>query len=224
MVKELDYKSGIAADFGNISALYIQAGQFQEGELYLDSASAIFNTIGELYFIMLTHQAFSELYDTTGRYQLALESYKKYTAAKDSIFNEDKSKDLGKLEAKHEFETAEMERKREEAARLAKEAAVQSRRDNLQYSGILIFLVLVFAGVFALGRFAIPIRVAEGLIFFSFLLFFEFTLVLLDPYIEQYSSGAPAIKLGFNALLAGLIFPLHSFFERKMKRRIMKTK
>jgi len=103
-----------------------------------------------------------------------------------------------------------------------REEVAKSRRDNLQYSGILIFMVLLFAGVFFIGRFSIPIRLAEGMIFFSFLLFFEFTLVLLDPYIEQYSSGAPAIKLGFNALLAGLIFPLHSFFETKLKRRIKK--
>ena len=102
------------------------------------------------------------------------------------------------------------------------EAAEQSRRDNLQYSGILIFLVLVFASVFALGRISIPIKLAEGLIFFSFLLFFEFTLVLLDPYIETYSSGAPAIKLGFNALLAALIFPLHALFEKKLKGRLAK--
>jgi len=54
------------------------------------------------------------------------------------------------------------------------------------------------------------------------LLFFEFTLVMLDPYIEQYSSDAPAIKLGFNAILAGLIFPLHALFENKMKKRIAK--
>ena len=103
---------------------------------------------------------------------------------------------------------------------MKRKAQQQSRRDKLQYSGILIFLVLVFTGIFMLGKFSIPIRLAEGLIFFSFLLFFEFTLVLLDPYIEQYSSGAPAVKLGFNAVLAGLIFPLHQMFEAKLKQRI----
>ena len=72
-----------------------------------------------------------------------------------------------------------------------------------------------------LGRLSIPIRLAEGLIFFTFLLFFEFTLVLLDPFIEMYSSGAPAMKLLFNAVLAALIFPLHSFFEGRIKGRLL---
>ncbi|MFH1322031.1 MAG: hypothetical protein ABII90_15435 [Bacteroidota bacterium] len=71
-----------------------------------------------------------------------------------------------------------------------------------------------------LGRMAIPIRLAEGMIFFAFLLFFEFTLVLLDPYIECFSAGAPAVKLAFNAILAAMIFPLHAFFEGKLKKRI----
>jgi len=127
------------------------------------------------------------------------------------------------------MEMAEQERKRLEEEQAQKEAAAKLRRDNLQYSGILIFLVLLFTLVTVvipsrrrrrgISR-NIPPRLIEGMIFFSFLLFFEFTLVLLDPYIEQYSSGAPAIKLGFNALLAALIFPLHSMFENKLKKRI----
>jgi len=48
------------------------------------------------------------------------------------------------------------------------------------------------AGILAAGNLSVPVRLLEGLIFFTFLLFFEFTLVLLDPYIEQYNSGAPA--------------------------------
>jgi len=60
------------------------------------------------------------------------------------------------------------------------------------------------------------------MIFFSFLLFFEFMLVLLDPFIEDYSGGAPAFKLMFNAVLAAGIFPLHAFFESMIKRRLVK--
>ena len=140
---------------------------------------------------------------------------------KDSLFNEDKSKEIGKIEASHEFEMDQMEHDREQQEISQQLAATKSRRDNLQYSGILIFLVAIFAGVFMLGKISIPIKLAEGMIFFAFLLFFEFMLVVLDPYIEDYSSGAPAIKLLFNAVLAGMIFPLHSLLESKMKSRLL---
>ena len=95
------------------------------------------------------------------------------------------------------------------------------RRDNLQYSVIFICLLVVFGGVAGLGFVKVSPRVAEGLIFFSFLILFEFVLVLADPMIDKYSGGAPGYKLLFNALLAGVIFPLHAFFERLLKSRLV---
>ena len=65
---------------------------------------------------------------------------------------------------------------------------------------------------------------AEGITFFAFLLFFEFMLVLLDPYIDKYSSGEPVYKLLINALVAAAIFPLNALFEKVLKRRLMKKK
>ena len=68
----------------------------------------------------------------------------------------------------------------------------------------------------------VNVRMAEGIIFFSFLILFEFLLVLADPYIDNWSGGAPGIKLLFNAAVAALIFPLHSLFEKKLKGRLVK--
>jgi len=182
---------------------------------------ALSDSVGALNITRHIEEFISHLYDTTGQYKLALEHYKKYTIAKDSLFNEEKSKDIGKLEAKHEFETQEIERKRKEEEEIRIEEEKENRRNNLQYSGILIFLVVLIIGISFSGRFSIPIRLAEGMVFFTFLLFFEFTLVLLDPYIENWTGGEPAYKLVINAGLAGAIFPLHSFFESKLKGRVL---
>jgi len=220
MRKELGAKNLIASALGNIGSLYTKTGRFAEAENYLLRSLAIADTIGSLDDIRVGHQNLSHLYDTTACYQLAYEHYKAYSAAKDTLFNEEKSKDLGKLEAKHEMEMAESKRKQLEKEELKLEDERVNRRNLLQYSGALIFIVALFITILFSGRLNIPVRLAEGGVFFTFLLFFEFTLVLLDPYIEEYSSGAPAIKLGFNALLAGLIFPLHSFAETKLKKRM----
>jgi len=213
---------GTAMLFGNIGGLFRRIKQFQKAESYLDSALVISTEMGALFLQQKHYLKFSNMYMAMERYQLALEYYRKYTNVKDSLFNESKSKEVGKLEAKYEFEKADAELKRQEEELANRNALNEARRNNLQYSGILIFIVLLFAGVFMLGKFSMPIRLAEGMIFFSFLLFFEFTLVLLDPYIENFSGGAPAYKLMFNALLAAMIFPLHSLFESRMKRQLMK--
>ena len=97
-----------------------------------------------------------------------------------------------------------------------------SRRDNLQYSVILLGLLVLGILILGLGKLSLPIRLAEGIIFFSFLILFEFVLVLADPYIDRWSGGAPGIKLLFNAGIAALIFPAHAFFETRLKRRLVK--
>ena len=51
---------------------------------------------------------------------------------------------------------------------------------------------------------------------------FEFLLVLSDPYVDGLTNGEPMYKLLANALLAGLIFPAHAFFERVVKKRLVK--
>ncbi len=149
-----------------------------------------------------------------------MEHYKQYSTLKDSVFNEEKSKDIGKLEAKHEFEMVEMERKRieEEQARILSEKI--NRRNLLQYSGALIFIVCLLIAITFSGKLNIPVRFVEGIIFFTFLLLFEFILVYLDHFIENLTGGEPAYKLLINAGLAALFFPLHSLAETKMKQRL----
>jgi len=219
--EQIGDQEGITSSSINMGNTYIMLADYKLALKYLTSALVLSKKIGAPYRQKEMYEAMATLYEKQGNYTKALENYKYYTQTKDSLFNEEKSKDLGKLEAKHEFETAETERKREEEARMIEAKETESRRNNLQYSGILIFIVLFFTLVFFLGKLSIPIRLAEGMIFFVFLLLFEFTLVLLDPFIETYSHGAPAIKLLFNAVLAALIFPLHSFFEDRLKGRVI---
>jgi two-component system, NarL family, sensor histidine kinase BarA len=141
------------------------------------------------------------------------------------LFKESNSREIGKIEAKYELEKKIMEEERLEEEKRKKQELLKERKDNLQYSGIFIFIILLFLMLpFIKSKVNISPRVAEGLIFFAFLLFFEFCLVLLDPYIDEWSSGEPAFKLLFNAVLAGGIFPLHAFFENKLKRVIIRNR
>lgn len=217
--KDIGHKIGIALTMGNIGSLYIRQEKFVEAERILLEALEIAEEIGYLVAIQNWHLKLSKLHANANRYKQAIVHFRIHATAKDSLFNEQKSKELGKLEATYEFNKAEEERRRLEIVALGLENEKINRRNKLQYSIIVIIIVMVFAFIFALGKFNIPFRLLEGITFLAFLLFFEFLLVLLDPYIDQYSSGEPAIKLGFNAVLATLIFPLHTFFESALKKR-----
>ena len=223
MDEELDRKSGIAISLGNIGSLYTKTGEFEKAELTLQKALTLSKEIGAKERLKSQYKFLSNLYDTTGRPAQAFETYKLYIIYRDSIANEENTKAQTRTEMKYEYEKAELVKEQEavEAQRLVNETT--ARRDNLQYSIVLICLLAIGVLVAMLGRLSLPIRMAEGIIFFSFLILFEFILVLADPYIETWSGGAPGIKLLFNAGIAALIFPAHAFFENKLKSRIVKS-
>jgi len=198
--------------------------QYCLAESYLLQGLELSIEIGGLLHQEYIYETLSELYTETRQYKKANQHLLKYIVVKDSLFSEEKSRAIGKTEAKYEFKTTERERKikEEKQARLLK--AQKFRRANLQYSGILIFFIFLVIAISFSGRLAIPVKFAQGLIFFTFLLFFEFCLVFLDPYIDQWTGGEPAYKLLINGSLAAIIIPLHQISAVKLKRMIFKTK
>ncbi|MBL4623716.1 MAG: tetratricopeptide repeat protein [Flavobacteriales bacterium] len=214
--------NGMILSYINMSADYQSMGDVKTALEFLKNAEKLAKNAGNRWYEQEIHFAFSDSYEETGDYKKALSSYKRYAGIKDSLFNESKSKEIGKLEAQFEMEKKLEQEDRIRNDELRVENEKKSRRDNLQYSGILVFVLILFAVVFMSGKFSMSEKVAEGLIFFTFLLVFEFCLVLLDPFIDNWSSGEPLYKLLFNAVLAALIFPLHAFFESRLKKRLIK--
>ncbi|OFY67300.1 MAG: hypothetical protein A3H98_02265 [Bacteroidetes bacterium RIFCSPLOWO2_02_FULL_36_8] len=237
MDQELGNKDGIARHLGNIGSLYIKTGKFQKAESYLDNALSVSDSIGALLYQKDHHEMFTQLHDTTAhlafqagnykeaarRYESALTHNKKAGTAKDTLFNEEKSKEIGGLEQKHIFEMETLKKEQAEAEKSRQEAVAVSRRNLLQNSGIMLGLLLLGSALLLLARFHIPLWLLEGIVFFFFLLSFEFILVLINPYIDAWSGGAPVWNLLFNSLIAVVIFPLHRYFEGVLKRRILKT-
>ena len=220
--KKVGNKIGVAGSLINIGNALLDIGESSAEEILSISEESytMSKELGTWSYINESAQLLSKVYGLQRDFNLSVKYFAEALSAKDSLFNEGKNREIGRLEANYEFEKAEVERNKLEEEHRVALVKVQQRRDNLQYSAILIIIIILFTGMFLIARLNIPIKLAEGIVFFSFLLFFEFTLVLLDPYIEVYSSGAPAIKLAFNAVLAALIFPMHSFFEKKLKHQI----
>ncbi|MBL4655792.1 MAG: tetratricopeptide repeat protein, partial [Bacteroidia bacterium] len=217
-----DDKGQLIATLSNLSDTYATLGKLKLAESSLVKAYSLSQKSNSIIGVKKIALKLSKIYEKTHEYDNAYHYYMQYNTAKDSLFNEETSKAIGKLEAKYEFEKAEAERKQIELQQALIQAESIARRDNLQYSGAFIFIILILIVVGFSGWLHIPVKVAEGLVFFTFLLLFEFLLVYLDPYIEAFTSE-PAIKLAINAALAGAIFPLHSFFESNLKKRIIKA-
>ena len=127
---------------------------------------------------------------------------------------------MGKLEATHEIELAQKEEeiKEKEEARLLAES--NSRRDILQFSGITIFTLIMFTVIFFASKKNLSVTMLDTLTFLAFLLIYEFVLVFTDPYIDNWSGGAPVYKLMMNFSIALVFIPFHKMevkFKNKLK-------
>lgn len=219
---ELGISYGIADNLSDMGLLFMQAKNYKKSEEYLKKSLAIATEIGALDLRKANYQALSILYGEINQYKLAFEFHQLFTNAKDSLFNQEKSKEIGRVEAKHEIEAAEIERVQKAKEELRIKTQQRERKNLLQYSGITVLLLIIALSIVLLGVKKVSPVIASGITFFGFLLFFEFLLVLLDPTVDRLSGGEPAYKLLFNAGIAALIFPMHAFFERMLKKRLIK--
>ena len=223
--KELSDEWTMTHTLSGIGSIYIQKKDYDAAIKHYQQAALLADSIGALKQGSEAHSGLAECYEQLGNYKLSLEHSKQYTTLKDTVFNEEKSKEIGRLEARHEMEMAEIKRKQEEEEQARILEQQTQRRHLLQYSGIFIFIIGIFAILLFSGiALNIPVRVAKSGVFFTFLLVFEFVLVLIDPYIEQWVGGEPAYMLMVNVALAGLFLPLHNFAVSKLEQRLFKTR
>lgn len=135
--------SAILVKIGNLSILQ---KNYLEAETNLLIAFKISSEIGSMTTQRDIYQALSELYGKINQWDLSLTNYKSYIKIQDSIFSQDNTKKMVRLEMNYEFN------KKEEAEKLErekKEAITQAESKKQQIiiwsiSSILI-LVLVFA-------------------------------------------------------------------------------
>ncbi|GAB5466720.1 MAG: hypothetical protein Kapaf2KO_21560 [Candidatus Kapaibacteriales bacterium] len=184
------------------------------GIKYLEEAYEILNVIGNIGDKMNLLKDLSEAYSYKNDYKKEVELLKKHYILRDSLFNIDKAKEIGKLEAQRE--QLEAEYAQEEAARVEQEEIV--RRNNLQYSIISIVTIIIFAIIFYFVRRNISFGAIDTLTFVAFLLLYEFVLVLTEPWVDDITDNVPIYKLLINIGFALLLIPLQKI-EQRLKRK-----
>ena len=218
--EELNDRNGISHSLTNIARMMILQGKINEALPIALASMKIAEEIGYPRTISAAADKLVMIYRRQKKWKETLEMKELYVSMNDSVKNTSTQKAAIRQQTQHEFEKEQMIRDQEAKDQQRHEREKMARRDNLQFSVIFIAILILFGGVMSLGFINVNERMAEGLIFFSYLILFEFFLVLADPYIDTWSGGAPGVKLLFNAGIAALIFPLHSFFEIWLKRRI----
>jgi len=230
-----------------IGALYMKQQRYGEAVSYFEQSADIADSIGakphmvEAYEKLaicnwqlavqlavptnrdLRYAPIGSLQSANERADLLEKAYKyevKYANIKEEVFNEEKSKEIGRKEMEYEYELEKID----QAKRRAEAKEARNFRDNVQYSIILAGLVVLFTGVFFLGNFILKNWVINAVTWIPVVLLFEFILVWTDPWVTALTGGQPLYILLFNSSIAILLFPLQHLLQTKLKQRMVKLK
>jgi tetratricopeptide (TPR) repeat protein len=122
---------GLAMNYSNIAGIYLVQKKYNEAEHYFMQALAIDSALGSLSQIKHMHEGLSELYYQKGDYKKSILHFKLFVAAKDSLFNEEKDKEITRHEMNYEFEKKEAELKAEQDKKNALAEADKKRQNIL---------------------------------------------------------------------------------------------
>jgi two-component sensor histidine kinase len=102
ILKKLGYKHGIANYSKEVGVAYLKLGELAKAQKYIHTGAVGFGEIGFKDGAKECYEKLSEIDYKKGDYKNAFEDYKKFSALKDSITNETKSKQLIEIEIKYE--------------------------------------------------------------------------------------------------------------------------
>jgi tetratricopeptide (TPR) repeat protein len=125
---------------------------------------------------------------------------------KDSIYSKDRI-------TKIQFLSAEEELRQKEIAEMKMEEELD-RKIKLQYLFICIFIPVLFFFTLYLSNRKIRPKMIEFLGIVSLLLTFEFIMVLLHPFIADFTHHLPLYQLLIFAVIASILTPIHHRIEK----------
>lgn len=155
----------------------------------------------------------SELYEGINNTK-SLQYHKIALTAQDSLFSQEKNQQVETLSFSETLRQREVE-----AAR--KQAEVE-RKNNLQFAGIAVGLI-VFVIVFLLLSHSIIAR--PGLIRFlgvlALLIVFEFINLLLGPLVDRATGRSPILMLVTMVFIAAILIPIHSKLDKWVTQQLV---
>jgi tetratricopeptide (TPR) repeat protein len=155
----------------------------------------------------------SELYEGSDISQ-SLHYYKVALIAQDSLFSQEKNREIEVINFNETVRQREAEHQRQLAA--------EERKNNLQYAAIVLGLV-VFVILFLVLSHSVIAN--EKLIRFlgvlALLIVFEFINLLLHPLLADITHHSPLMMLGFMVCIAAVLIPLHHSLEKMIVHKLV---
>ncbi len=136
--QKISYIEGQVNNHINLGLIYAQLGNFNEADNHFAEALKIAESMKEIYVQIDTYKNLAKYYEIRNNQKDALKYFKKYTALKDSVLNEENISMLAEMEAVYKNERAEKEK-----SVLSKDLELKEKQRN--YLIVIVLLILAIA-------------------------------------------------------------------------------
>ncbi|MFO7721844.1 MAG: hypothetical protein R6V49_01350 [Bacteroidales bacterium] len=198
-----------------VSNFYIRYGEFLNRHGLIDDAIPKYliaydlaKRANYLEYALTASTGLKELYTLTGNYKDALFYAERVKSISDSISQLNRNDEMLALEIQNTAQILKMTRE--------EEVRQTQRRNNIQYSLILIIILSSFVVLLMLGSFKVSATLIHLLGFISFIFLFEFIILLADFKIHHLTHGEPLKMLGIKIILIAFLLPLHHWLEKRV--------
>jgi tetratricopeptide (TPR) repeat protein len=143
--EEIGDKKGVSVALSSIGLIYFKQKKYEQSAAYLDKALLVAKEINSRDIIMQIHQNLGEINFLKGDYKKAYEYNQLYSTEKDSLLNEESSKQIAEMNAKYETETKQKEIEKQ-AIEIEKKNANIAREKTQKFAfigGFVLMLILL---------------------------------------------------------------------------------
>ncbi|HEY5125392.1 MAG TPA: hypothetical protein VIK14_16800 [Ignavibacteria bacterium] len=133
-------------------------------------------------------------------------------AAKDTLFSQEKTRELQNLGFTEQLRQMEI------AA--ANEQAQKERKKNIQMLGIGTFITFFFSTLFFFSKRKKNPKIIKFLGLLGLLLLFEFIALFIHPYIEVWTNHTPVFMLLILVGIASILVPTHNKLEHLVREKL----
>jgi hypothetical protein len=107
---------------------------------------------------------------------------------------------------------------------IEKEELQTTRRSNVQVTIILFVILLSLITLVLLSNYKIPSSIVKGFGYITFVMVFEFIILMLDNKIHHWAHGQPLKILVVKIVIIAFLLPLHHATEHKVVHFLLKNR
>jgi tetratricopeptide (TPR) repeat protein len=201
-----NYRTALANNLNNISRTFFNESQYDSALVY--ARQALVYDFSD--FSIVTKDSYSLIYETFDKENKTDSANKYFRLAayiKDSLFSDEKSRNIQSLKFKEQLRQQDIESQ--------KEALAMQHNENIETALIALGIIL-FAMLFLLlsRSFITNISLIKFLGILALLLVFEFINILAHAYLEQLTNNSLLLTLLLLVGIAALLIPLHHRIEK----------